>query len=243
MVDDGTGRGTFAVGTVTITCPGVGYAATPTVLFKGGGFNIVTAQVGTVTLADNKGGGLTKIGAGTLTLAAANTYTGTTTIAAGTLKLGTAAALMPNTPIVLAGGTLDLGGFTVTNLVSGMGTISNGTFATVLSPNGPGALGTNALALGKSTVLTGTCEADVTADGRSDLVSVQGNIDLSGLDLRVVDTDALDRGRAYTILTCTGSRTGAFKSTNLADKRWHVSYRSDGSVQLVFVNGTLIRLR
>ena len=243
LVDDGTGRGTFKVGRVSITCPGVGYVSTPTVLFKGGGFNIVTALVGTVTLANNSGGGLTKIGTGTLTLSAANTYTGATTIAAGTLKLGTAAALLPNSPITLAGGTLDLNGYTITNAISGSGTVSNGTFLTTLSPNGPGVLGTNTLTLGNATVVKGVYEADVTADGRCDRINVQGNIDLSNLDLQIVDPSALDRSKVYTILSCTGTRTGTFKSTNLPDSRWHVLYRSDGSVQLLFAGGTLIRLR
>lgn len=242
LVDDGTGRGTFSVGSVTVTCPGAGYASEPTVLFKGGGFNLTAALVGTVTLAPNTSGGLTKIGAGTLTLSGANTYTGATTIAAGTLKLGTAAALMPNAPITLAGGTLDLNGFTITNVISGTGLVTNGTVVMDFSPAGAGVIGTNTFALASATV-KGTYIADVTPDGHSDLLNIQGSIDLSNLDLQIVDTDALVRGKVYTILTCSGTRTGAFKSTNIADGRWHVVYRTNGSVQLLFANGTFIRIR
>jgi autotransporter-associated beta strand protein len=242
LVDDGTGRGTFSVGSVTITCPGVGYDTTPTVLFKGGGFNIVAAQVGTVTLAPNTSGGLTKLGAGILTLSGANTYTGATTLVEGTLKLGIAGALMPNSPIILAGGTLDLNGFTVTNAISGVGLVSNGTVVTDFSPAGAGVIGTNSYAFTGATV-KGTYLADVTSDGDSDLLDIQGNIDLSTLDLRLVDPDALVRGKVYTILSCSGTRTGVFKSTNLPDSRWHVVYRADGSVQLLFANGTVIRVR
>jgi autotransporter-associated beta strand protein len=244
LVDDGTGRGTFSVGSVTVTCPGVGYAAMPTVLFKGGGFNIVTALVGTVTLADNVGGGLTKVGTGTLTLSAANTYTGVTTIAGGTLKLGTATALMTNSPIVLAGGMLDLGGYTITNAISGSGSVSNGTFSTTLSPNGPGVLGTNTLALGSAAVIKGTYEADVTANGRCDRLNIQGNIDLSKLDLQIVNANLLDRTKVYTILSCTGTLTGRLTIKNIGlDSRWHVVNRSDGSVQLRFTNGTFMFMR
>ncbi len=242
MVDDGTGRGTFKVGSVTVTCPGVNYATTPTVLFKGGGFNIVTALVGTVTLADNVSGGLTKLGDGTLTLGAANSFTGLTTVAAGTLKLGTAAALMPNTPITLAGGTLDLGGFTITNTISGFGSVTNGTIQTVFSPAGTGVVGTNTIALA-STAVKGLYLADVTADGACDRLNIQGDINLDIMDLQIVNTDALTRGKVYTILTCTGARTGRFRSVNLTDNRWNVLYRQDGSVQLFFVSGTLLRIK
>jgi hypothetical protein len=39
-------------------------------------------------------------------------------------------------------------------------------------------------------------------------------------------------------------RTGKFNlKTTLPDSRWHLVYRSDGSVQLLFTEGTLIRLR
>ena len=37
-------------------------------------------------------------------------------------------------------------------------------------------------------------------------------------------------------------RTGAFKSVAVPDSRWHVIYRSDGTVQLLFAKGTLVRV-
>ncbi len=225
---------------ITVTCPGFGYTSAPAVALSYGGTNIHNAA--TATLAANVGGGLTKLGAGTLTLAAANTFTGTTTIVAGTLKLGIAGALMPNTPITLAGGTLDLGGYTITNAISGVGAVTNGTVAMNFSPAGAGVIGTNTFTF-VNTVVKGAYLADVTTGGDSDRLNIQGNIDLSNLDLQIVDPNALVRGMTYTIMTCTGSRTGAFKSTNLPDSRWHVVYLSDGRVQLIFANGTLIRLR
>ena len=39
------------------------------------------------------------------------------------------------------------------------------------------------------------------------------------------------------------TRTGTFSSVTVPDSRWHVVYRSDGSVQLLFSGGTLIRVR
>ena len=65
-------------------------------------------------IADSNSGanvlGLTKLGAGTLTLTAASTYSGPTMISAGTIKLGVANALPAGTPLSVAG-TLDLAGF------------------------------------------------------------------------------------------------------------------------------------
>jgi len=240
MEDDGQGRGTYRVASVTVTCPGVNYTTAPTVTFLGG-CAIVTAQVSTVTLAPNTSGGFTKTGAGTLTVSGANTYTGATTVADGTLKLGAAQALPDSTPVALAGGTLDLNGATVTNALSGSGTLANGTVETVLSPAGAGTVGADAITL-TGAALRGTYQADVTAAGACDLVAITGDIDLAQLILQLVDPLALNRQQAYTILTCTGTRSGAFAGTNLP-QGWSASYNTPGVVKLVYASGTLIRVR
>ena len=93
-ITGGTGTGAQAVAIVsggvvtgfTITNPGVGYTAgdvlTPT-LFGGGA--TTAATTGTITLAANVSGGLTKNGAGTLTLSGASSYTGNVVVNTGTL--------------------------------------------------------------------------------------------------------------------------------------------------------------
>jgi autotransporter-associated beta strand protein len=82
------------------------------VTLSGGGTNIHNAA--TATLGANASGGLTKLGGGSLALNAANTYGGTTAVSNGTLSLGAAGALPEGSDIVLSGGILDLGTFTVT---------------------------------------------------------------------------------------------------------------------------------
>ena len=101
MVDDGTGSGTFKVAGFTITNPGVGYTSTPTYTLTGGGALTAASTDGVATTAANVSGGLTKLGAGALTLSGANTYTGATTVNAGTLfvsgSLSGTASLTANT--------------------------------------------------------------------------------------------------------------------------------------------------
>jgi fibronectin-binding autotransporter adhesin len=106
-------------------------------------------------------GGLTKNGAGTLTLGNTNTYTGTTTINTGTLALGSAASIANSRNIsVASGAVLDVsavtGGFALgaAQTLSGSGSVNgvvtnNGTIA-------PGASGTTGtLTLSNSPVLNG----------------------------------------------------------------------------------------
>ncbi|HQL51052.1 MAG TPA: hypothetical protein PLR91_07655, partial [Kiritimatiellia bacterium] len=172
----------------------------------------------------------------------ASTYGGETVISNGTLKLGTALALPAASKVLLAGGTLDLGGYTVTNSISGLGTLANGTLQTVISPAGEGALGAESLTLNGAT-LAGTYRCDVTAAGASDHVTFAGPTDLSGLTLEIVDAAALSRTQTYTVATLTGARTGTFTLDSQLDSRWHLAYAADGSVKLIFVEGTLMFLK
>ena len=146
---------------------------------------------------------------------------------------------------IAAGALLDLAGTAQTlSSLSGSGAVSNGTLAVTgdIAPGGDGTRGTLTVVDG-SVAGTGALRIDVAAGGLCDRLDVGGNIDLSGLALEIANPAALDRTRAYTILTCAGTRTGQFASANLPGSCWRVSYRTDGSVQLLFTSGTLISVR
>jgi len=119
-VGDGTGGGTLQVnnmiwsGATTVastinfnsgTFVAGGSYSIPTqiaTVVRSGGANIDVASTRTLTISNTLadgggGGGLTKLGAGTLSLTGANTFTGTTRLAAGSLSIGNALALQSST--------------------------------------------------------------------------------------------------------------------------------------------------
>ena len=74
------------------------------------------------------GGGLTKVGAGTLTLSGSSSYSGATAVNAGTLQAGAANAFASSSAFTVAGGaTLDLAGFNQTiGSLAGAGSVTLG---------------------------------------------------------------------------------------------------------------------
>ncbi len=74
-----------AVTGIVITNPGQNYTSTPTIALSGGGGT--GATFGTIGIAATTSGGLTKSGAGVLTLSGANTFTGGIVINGGGLTL------------------------------------------------------------------------------------------------------------------------------------------------------------
>ena len=87
---------------------------------------------------DATGGGLNKIGTGTLTLSGLNTYTGPTLVNAGTLQAGAVNAFSPESAFTVASGaTLNLAGFDQTiGSLAGAGAVTLG--AATLTTNGDG---------------------------------------------------------------------------------------------------------
>ncbi|MBU2209990.1 MAG: autotransporter-associated beta strand repeat-containing protein, partial [Alphaproteobacteria bacterium] len=133
-------------------------------------------------------GGLQHVGAGTLTLTGANTYTGLTLVQGGTLRLGASGVIADVSDLtVLTGATLDLQGFdeTVRTLLlngtlAGTGTLTAGQYqldgATVNANLGAGAL----FNLGGVSTLSGTA-------GAASVVVQAGTLTLGASD-RLADT-------------------------------------------------------
>lgn len=110
---------------IHITSPGCNYTSAQAVIRYGKPW-ITNA----VTLAASPSGGITKKGEGTLTLNAANSFTGAVSVEGGTLKVGADGALPSVAPISLsAGGTLDLNGrsLSCSAISSTGGAVTNGT--------------------------------------------------------------------------------------------------------------------
>ncbi len=117
---DGDGEGATAVAEFdsvnnrvtgfTVTSPGFGYTTMSALLTRGGYTNDVPLAV-TLTDENQASGGLVKMGNGTLSLKAANTYGGATRVEGGTLKVVHENAIPAGSPIEVAGGAIDFGGF------------------------------------------------------------------------------------------------------------------------------------
>jgi autotransporter-associated beta strand protein len=152
------------------------------------GANTLTAggNGGTTTFAGVAGGtgGLTKMGAGTLTLTGANTYSGMTRVSVGTLALGASNVLADNSKLLVNGGTFSIGTFsdTVAEVHLTVGTITGTTGVLASTTNYDVQLGL------VSAILNGTVGLDKTTDGTVTLSranTYKGNTTISGGRLNV----------------------------------------------------------
>ena len=143
-VRNGATLGTLRLGTAgAILLAGgsqtIGLSATPGTLTAGGASSNTAGDLAVMTvsnstinslIADNGTGklSLTKYGSATLTLTAANTFTGVATVASGTLSLSRVGGTLADTaPVSVAGGTLALAQADTVGLV----TLSSGTISGV----------------------------------------------------------------------------------------------------------------
>jgi autotransporter-associated beta strand protein len=103
---------------VTVTSPGCGYTYAKAEFIFGyeGTDKSIIALTNDCVIAQNNGkGSFTKKGEGKLTLRAENTWGGDTILAGGVLKSGIDGAISANGTFVLAGGTLDMNGTTLSD--------------------------------------------------------------------------------------------------------------------------------
>ncbi|QSA96392.1 autotransporter domain-containing protein [Methylococcus sp. EFPC2] len=192
-------------------------------LNTGGGTLDTNGLDATVSSAIGGSGGLTKAGAGTLTLSAANTYVGGTAINAGVLQIANlsnlgsggvsfdggrlrlTSALSIDRAITLnrSGGTVDTNGFdtTVSSAIAGPGG---------LTKTGAGALNLSGISTytGLTTVDAGTLNLTGSLPNTAGLVN-RGIVNLSGVGAHVVGGDVLNRG-TFNVTETTVSFGGTF---------------------------------
>lgn len=166
---------------------------------------------------------LTKIGGGTLTLTAANTYSGATTVSNGTLALTGAATISSSIPITVgAGATLDASGTTFGQLAlsSGQTLRGNGTVNGILIA-ASGATVSPGTSIGRLTVsspvnlLNGSTtlmELDA-ANGTNDVLASTSSINLNGTLTVTNIAGTLAGGQSYKLFS--GTLAGNFTVTNL----------------------------
>lgn len=226
----GTGNATnFVVAGITVTNPGSGYTSAPTVNFSTGTGTTATANLSLVTLgaASSLGGAgditinpgitgstntLTKVGAGTVTLNGANTYTGATTVSAGTLVI---AGTHTSATTVGNGGTLVHPGSITGNVTIQSGGLDAPTAGTSLrSITGNFSLNTGGTLRVR---LNGSA-----AGTQHDQLVVSGTVTLGGA-LDVVCGPALAPGSTFRILDKAGATTTATIFTGKAENSTFVS--------------------
>lgn len=166
----------------------------------GGRFDVTSGTLG-VAGAVTGAGGLTKLGSGTLSLSANNSYSGGTTLSAGTLLLGGSNSLGSSSgALTVNGGTLDLGGATVS-----VGTLS-GTGGTI-ALGGGGLTTTMTSDQAFSGAISGTGSLQKTGANR---LTLTGSNTYSGLTTVSEGTLQIGSGNSTGVL---GSGTVALTST------------------------------
>ncbi len=197
-----------------------------------GGFNSIFS-------GDNLGdwGGLTKIGNGTLVLAANNVYNGPTVVSNGVLSVNGTNSLSGTSGLTnySGGGTFTvygtLGG---TGMISGPVDIKNGG---TISPGN--SIGTLTLGSGLTLESGSTNLFEVTNGAAGDLLVVQGNLTIqpnSTISISVLSGPLV--AGTYTLIQYSGTKTGSFNSTPVIvggaiDGSYTIDDSTPGQINLV----------
>jgi autotransporter-associated beta strand protein len=191
------------------------------------------------TLGATNDGGLTKQGAGTVTLAKAVTYTGDTTVSAGTLVLG-AGVNLNSSPVIniAAGATLTpSGGLTLVSnqTLMGGGAITGLVFANAGSTIAPGASSsaTGTLTASGAITLEGATVLKINGTNNDELVSTGGAISYGGTLVVSNIGGPLTLGTTYTLFSG-ASYPSSFSSITLpslgANLVWQTNLTTSGSI-------------
>ncbi|WP_158235688.1 S-layer family protein [Limnohabitans sp. G3-2] len=171
------------------------------------------------SMAANVQSALTKSGAGTLVLAAPNTYTGTTTVSAGTLQINSSQTSATGAVTVNSGATLQVAGTGVT--VGGATTVqSGGNLRAAGSPSQPKFGSGLTLAAGSTTYLVMGAPSTSCAVGEpSDCMAVTGNLSLdatanTGSRVVIIALPGFAAG-TYTLFSYTGTLSGTPDISNV----------------------------
>jgi autotransporter-associated beta strand protein len=183
------------------------------------------AQAGIVNAVLAGDVGLDKTGSGTVTLMAANTYTGDTTITGGILDL-LGGSITSDVSVSGTGSTLKGSGSVVGDVVAAAGSIIE-----------PGdSIGT--LTLTGNVALGGTLDVEydgAAAGQKIDLLAVTGDLDLTGATFAFAPVDGGSplSGEPYVFVTYTGGLTGTAGGT--APAGYQVDYSTSGQIALVLI--------
>lgn len=200
----------------------------PIMLMSQGGTFDTTGNHATLSGAIGGSGGLTKIGAGTLTLSGAGSYSGPTNVSAGTLQAGAANVLSPNSAFAIASGaTVDLNGFNQTiGGLSGTGAVVNngGVTPTLTMANGAtfapgnGTPGSSMAIAANLAFQSGAIYLVQLNPSTASFATVSGTATLGGATVSAAFASGTDFHKTYKILTASGGVFGSFGSvvnTNL----------------------------
>ncbi|MBQ8125751.1 MAG: hypothetical protein IJ173_07680 [Kiritimatiellae bacterium] len=198
-------------------------------------------------------GGLFKKGSGILVLLSVNNYNGPTVIESGRIQARVDHAIPDGTVLRLVGGE----GTRLTASCYDSETVRRDTVQMIGRVEGSGELddmGASSVGGVAPTVggtinfmttcsLSGDYEVTIGEEGACSLLKVAAGQDISGLKVKIMNAEALDRETKYTILDAASGYVGKFdESTSTLPDGWGVKYTADGAC-LRYNKGLVIILR